>query len=286
MGNLLNPFRLPTVQNDSRFIAPLWNPLGDLYYNKTIADIPASFTSSETANKFACGTFVHKATGVSTSWAKFLSLHGPLNTTDDGVFYMGYHVTNDQLYWAVKNPGNVLIASGIFFSGTVSDGTVRRVAFRIDIGNQIAEVSINGGAWTSMISLNWSLDSNIRWNEIQHGGNATVNEHWGSCFAAGDGFGMVSLDNSFDIDKDKVFDGSGYFTNPGYQFKNWYGHQPMVGWINAPHVNQGRFWWLSGKNYNHNPAQTWDYVSTSESRHFKTLRAPGSGTDVNEGVTY
>jgi hypothetical protein len=284
MTNLVAPYRHPpdVAEPLAPFNPPLYRTAQEAYYGKGIQQ---GVVSGMANSRQVSGTFALKNSANAPTWAKAYEF-GSGTDTVGGVFYISYHNTNHTMYLVAKILPNTNIYT-FTFPPLVNDGVLRRFAFNLDLDDIAnSEYSING------VKANFSgtaTADNIRWSEVTQGAVYCGNnnsDYWNFTTSNTDGIGMVSFSSVADLDLDAVFDGSGYFTDPGKHFLNWYATRPMLGMISAPHHNQGHFHWLSGQNYNHSPSDTWDFFSPDESRHFKYMQPPGTAGRVNEGITY
>lgn len=284
----------PVTENDSRFISPLHPMWGELYYGKCIQDQAAGVIPN---GRKISGTLAFRMSGASFSnyprvfeWSH--SKTGPSSWQDAAmrVGFGGGGVNPPSLYLACYEPTytNVCYFNFHTLLGiTVNDGAIHRIAFNIDL-DDLANSYVKHNNDAAVVVSGASTGNPIPWNAIQHYGvliDTTGVEHFNG-MVAGDGIGMYSISNNNDLDLDAVFDENGYFTNPGKHFLNWYASRPLAAFISAPYVNQGSLYFLSGRGFNHNPASGWDYQTTSESRHMKTITNPGGNGEINAGVTY
>jgi hypothetical protein len=290
MGNLVNPYRHPVGSlNDTRFIAPLHPVWADVYYSKLVTDMGLGTMSD---SRTVCFTAVVKYSArPSTHYPRIFQFSQ--DNWDDSAVRIGFAPTG-ALFFDCSTTSKVTITSLTPQIQAVvpdwCDGVTRRVAIICDLdnfGDPTTGMWLNGtqviSGWTGAPTADpfpWaSVD---RWGILvdTYGGTLWQNA------VAGDGVGMYSLSTTRTLNPANVFDGSGYFTNPGKHFLNWYSERPEFAFINAPYVNQGWVHWVTGKKFNHTPNTTWDYLATSEAHHMKTVTQPGGNAEVNAGVVY
>lgn len=296
MGNLLNPYRIPSPY-DSRFVAPLHPMWNDDYYPKLVQDMGAgTMTDSRTVS----GTFAMKYSAPPTTHFPRLFEFSILQW-DDASIRWGFAHTSGNMFLSLTRNDKTEIFNGNFggyINGAVSnwcDGTIRRCALIIDLDNLTDATTgmwVNGTqvltGWNNGDDPGTSPTNDIPWSTVDRWG-ILVDCAGGTQFenmVDGDGVGMYSLSTKRDLNIDKVFDANGYFTNPGKHFREWYTTRPEFAYINAPYVNQGWVHWVNGRNFNHDPCETWDYTSTSENHHMKTVTTPGGNGEINSGVAY
>lgn len=292
MGNLLNPYRLPGGPlNEARFIAPLAQKWSGEYYGKCITGTRTGLVAN---TRTVSGTFAIRMSAVPTNYPRVFEFSDTI--WDTAAIRFGFAQATGSLFFNLGRADKTNIYSAGYattsgsFPTTWTDGGVRRFAFRIDLDDlansqwRVAGATVGQGYYTGS-----PLADAIRWSECINWGVHTAaqgGEHYGGMID-GDGVGMCSLSTKDDLNIDAVFDSNGYFTNPGRHWLNWYATRPLCAFVAAPTVNQGTAYWLNGRNYHHDPAETWDYQSSSEAREMLTITTPGSGVKgVNEGVIY
>ena len=297
MGNLLNPYRLPGgPENEARFIAPLYRPFTHGYYSKVI-DIndDAAGSTGLVANRTFAATMVWRVSGTLVNYPRIMEF--TKNSWDDATIFCNFGQTTGTFSLGVRghDPSmqvwNILTAMQAHTGkSNFCDGLLYRFAANVDLDDLANSwFSINGVKYTDL-SASTAAANTIDWAYPTKLGIGThplsASSSPFETFANDDGFAMVSLHYENNLNFDALYDGSGYFTNPGKHWLNWYGTRPWVAFINAPYVNQGTCHWLSGRNFHHDPCHTWDYENTSEAREMKVIQTPGTASDVNEGVIY
>lgn len=275
-------------------MAPLWPVYQDVRYQKYTAWIPAGTMA---ASRVFSGTFAYScATApLSVLWPYVYffgtsALSG--NTTPMRLCYDG---NNGQIYLLGRriSDATIIYNQVLISAANATNGSLNRVAFQVDLDNLA-----NCKTWINGVPTTWGSfggDQMItpEWNLVTHGGIASHPSGSGSGWPVGNfgaWMGMFSFSNTYDLNPNAVFDGSGFFTDPGVGFTNWYGgNKPVFGFISAPGFNQGWMKEMGGMRFNHNPANTWDweYATTANDQRQQVHGVgEGVGRDVNEGIGY
>ena len=285
MSNLCNPYRLPppfVAPSESRFVTALYQTENNARDGKAMV-IPAG-TLPDT-RKIA-GTCAFKF-GIQNQvgWPRFFSA-GTVDWTTSAIRW-GCAATTGEMFMQFAEPDTTAIynanTGGL---GNVCDGVLRRFAFILDL-DDIA----NSHMWVDGVNVltftgsptgvPLPFASSTKLGIYTDMGGTTP---WAS--NDGDGLALFSFSMTGDLNIAAVFDGAGYFTNPGPGFANWYTTQPEFGYISAPYVNQGSCRYGGGKSIKHTPVIGYDPLSSSEHRSQLTGLAALAGTEVNPGIGY
>ena len=273
-------------------MAPLHPVYGDLYYQKWTPYIPLG--SMANSRQFGFTFAYAAASGPSSVQWPYVFFFGTSalsgNTTPIRLCYDG---NSGAIYVLGRRISDqtIIYNQTIIGATNATNGTINRCAVTVDLDNLA-----NCKTWINGVPTTWGSfggDQTItpEFASVTHGGIYCHVAGTGSGFPVANGawMGMCSFDNTGNLDPSAVFDGSGYFTDPGPDFSNWYsGNQPVFGFINAPAKNCGWLEELGGMRFNHNPANAWDqeYYATvgSEQRAQLTGVAQLAGYEVNQGI--
>jgi len=292
MSNLCNPYRLPppVYVLTAPFVAPLFPAYQSVQYNKFTRDIPLSTMIN---SKQFSGTFAYRcgAAPGAVQWPYIYAFGNNVASGNTTPLRLCYNGNDGSIYLLGRRISDaVVIYNRIILSAAqATDGSVYRVAFQIDLDNLA-----NCKTWLNGTPTTWGA----------FGGDNTITPEWASCTmgtilgdpgGTGAGFpvatgvwtGMLSFSPTYDLDPSAVFDGAGYFTDPGIGFRNWYsGNKPAFGFISSPAVNQGYIKQLGGMRFNHATPLGHQMETTAELRHQLTGVVDGGGFQVNPGIGY
>lgn len=293
MTHLVAPFRHPpqvAAPTGAPLVVPMYPAYQSVQYNKITREIPAGTMAN--SRQFG-GTFAYRAAAAPSS-VQWPYVYGFGDNTGDGnatPMRLCYDGNNGQIYLLGRriSDATVIYNQVLIAITPATNGTINRVAFKVDLDNLA-----NCKTWINGVPTTWP----------SFGGDDTITPEWSLCTmgtilgnpaGAGVGFpvasgvwtAMMSFSPNNDLDVDAVFDDNGFFTDPGEGFRGWYGgNKPAFGFYSGPYKNHGYLTQLSGMRFNH-PTPLWHQMeSSTELRAQLTGVADGAGYQVNEGIGY
>jgi hypothetical protein len=235
------------------------------------------------------GTFAWSASGPPTvsAWPYLFAL-GVVNGNDTPI-RICYNGDDGKIYMLGRRISDATIIYNVELvsAANATNGSVNRIAWQVDLDNLS-----NCKIWNNGVETVWGA----------FGGDETITPEFASAVKgsvmqdlAGNQFvttagvfsALISFSPTLDLDPSAIYDADGYFTDPGHEFRNWYGgNQPAVAFTASPSVNQGWCRHFGGIRINHTPADDYDYENTGEHREGSAFTPSLGGKQVNEGIGY